>query len=64
MYDDKITIDIDRLRSDMHDDGMGAFFGGGFGGALLEFFEVGDVSPEELVQMAQGKRIYLYDYRV
>lgn len=61
---DEITIDIDRLRSDMHDEGMGAFFGGGFGGALIESFDVDNASPEELVQMAQRQGINLYNYQV
>lgn len=61
---EEITIDIDRLRSDMHDECMGAFFGGGFGGALIESFDVDNASPEELVQMAQRQGINLYNYQV
>ena len=61
---DEITIDIDRLRSDMRDECMGAFFGGGFGGALIESFDVDNASPEELVQMAQRQGINLYNYQV
>lgn len=61
---DEITIDIDRLRSDMYDECMGAFFGGGFGGALIESFDVDNASPEELVQMAQRQGINLYNYQV
>ena len=63
MYDDEITIDIDKLRSDMHDKCMGAYLGGGFGGALIESFDVDNASPEELVRMAQQAGIDLYKYQ-
>lgn len=59
-----MTIDIDALREDMRNECYGAFFGSGFGGALIESFDVEDASPEELVQMAQRKGINLNKYRV
>ena len=59
-----MTIDIDALRGDMRNECYGAFFGGGFGGVLIESFDVEDASPEELVQMAQRKGINLNKYRV
>ena len=40
MYKETITIDIDRLRDDMRDECLGAYFGGGFGAALIESFDV------------------------
>ena len=30
MFDDRNSIDIDRLRDDMRDESLGAAFGGGF----------------------------------
>lgn len=57
-----VTIDIDRLREDLRDDDMGAFYGGGFGGALLESFDIGRATPEELVQIAQDRGIDLRRY--
>lgn len=59
-----MTIDIDALREDMKNECYGAFFGGGFGGALIESFDIEDASPEELVQMAQRQGINLNKYRV
>ena len=59
-----MTIDIDALREDMKNECYGAFFGGGFGGALIESFDIEDASPEELVQMAQRQGITLNKYRV
>lgn len=59
-----MTIDIDALREDMKNECYGAFFGGGFGGALIESFDIEDASSEELVQMAQRQGINLNKYRV
>ncbi len=60
----EITIDLDALREDMKRDCYGAFFGAGFGGALIESFDIEDASPEELVEMAQDKGIDLRKYQV
>ena len=59
-----ITIDIEGLRKDMHDECMGACFGGGFGGALIEFFDVDKASPEKLVNMAKRQGIDLGKYEI
>jgi len=64
MYEEQITIDIDKLREDMHEECLGAFFGGGYGGALFEAHDVEKASPEELVRMAQRSGINLRDYKV
>lgn len=57
-----ITIDIDKLRTDMREECLGAYFGGGFGGALIESFNVDNASPEKLVEMAQRQSINLRNY--
>lgn len=59
-----ITIDVDRLRDDLRNECYGAFFGGGFGGALVESFDVDRAEPEELVRMAQRNGMNLWDYQV
>ena len=59
MYQETITIDVDRLRDDMRDECLGAYFGGGFGAALIESFDVDRASSEELVEMAQNQGIDL-----
>lgn len=59
-----ITIDVDRLRDDLRNECYGAFFGGGFGGALMESFDVDRAEPEELVRMAQRNGINIWDYQV
>ena len=59
MYQETITIDVDRLRNDMRDECLGAYFGGGFGAALIESFDVDRMAPEKLVEMAQSQGIDL-----
>ena len=63
MNDDEMTIDIDRLRDDMRNESLGAFFGGGFGGALIEAFDVDDASDEELVEKALLRGIDIGRYQ-
>lgn len=64
MYQETITIDVDRLRDDMRDECLGAYFGGGFGAALIESFDVDRATPDKLVEMAQNQGIDLRKYQV
>lgn len=65
MYDeDTIIIDVDELRNDLREECFGAFFGGGFGGALIESFDVDRATPEELVEIAQRQGIDLRKYEI
>ena len=64
MYQETITIDVDRLRNDMREECLGAYFGGGFGAALIESFDVDRATPEKLVEMAQNQGIDLRKYQV
>ena len=57
-----MIIDIDALREDLMNDSYGAFFGGGFGGALMESFDIDRASPEELIAIAQRNGVDLSDY--
>lgn len=59
-----MIIDVDKLRDDMLNEDLGAFFGGGFGGALMEAVDVERASDEELVEMAQRQGIDLRRYEV
>ncbi len=54
-----VDIDIDELRKVLKQDCYGAFFGGGFGGALIESFDLDRASPEELVEIALRKGVDL-----
>lgn len=64
MQEEFITIDIDKLRADMRSECLGAYFGGGFGAALIESFDIDRATPEELVEMAQRQGIDILKYRV
>lgn len=57
-----VTIDIERLREDLREEDIGAYFGGGFGGALMEAFDIDSATPEELVQIAQNREVDLRRY--
>lgn len=64
MYQETITIDVERLRKDMREECLGAYFGGGFGAALMDSFDVDRATPEQLVQKAQDQGIDLWKYQV
>ncbi|MCF0185218.1 MAG: hypothetical protein HUJ98_01860 [Bacteroidaceae bacterium] len=63
MYDETITVDVDRLRDAMREECLGAYFGGGFGAALFDAYDVDRATPEELVQMAVDQGLDLRDYQ-
>lgn len=64
MSETVVTIDIERLREDLRSEELGAYFGGGFSGALMEAFDIDSATPEELVQIAQDKGVDLQRYMV
>ena len=55
-------IRIEKLRKDLIEDDMGAFFGGGYGGALIDSFDIEHASPEKLIEIARRKGINLNNY--
>jgi hypothetical protein len=59
-----MMIDIDKLREDLKQECYGAYFGGGFGGALMESFNIESASPQRLVEIAERKGIDLRKYAV
>lgn len=59
-----MMIDIDKLREDLKQECYGAYFGGGFGGALMESFNIESASPQKLVEIAEKKGIDLRKYAV
>lgn len=56
------SIDVERLRDDMESESLGAFFGGGFGGALIEASDIRSASDDEVVEMARRQGIDQDDY--
>ncbi len=64
MGEEYITIDVDALREDLKNDSYGAFFGGGFGGALFEAIDIEKASDMEVVEIAREKNIDLRNYQI
>ena len=58
-----VRIDVSRLRKDLLDDCYGAYFGGGFGAALVESFDIEEMSDQEVVDYAAQNGIDLRRYR-
>lgn len=63
MQNESITVNVDKLRDDLRNEAYGAYFGGGFGGTLIEAFDVERASDEKLVEMAVRQGIGLYKYQ-
>lgn len=57
-----MQIDIESLRNDLKNNSLGAFYGGGFGGAIIESFQIDKSTPEELIKLAKRMNIDLEDY--
>ena len=57
-------IDVEALRSTLKQECCGAFFGGGFGGAMAQLSEVQNASPAELLALAQETGIDLSRFEV
>ena len=55
-------IDTEALRSNLMDEGLGAHFGGGFGGGLVEALEVENLGADELIRYAQQQGVDLTQY--
>ena len=55
-------IDIERLKKDLENELMGAFVGGGFGGALVEVSDLSRMSLEDLITIAEELGINIEDY--
>lgn len=60
--EDNMEIDIDRLRDDLREESYGAFFVGGFGGAMFEAMDIDRASDEEIIRMALKKGFDIEDY--
>ena len=59
-----MVIDVDKLREDLKQECYGAYFGGGFGGALVSSFDVEKASPDKLVEIAHQQGINLCKYAI
>ena len=48
-----MMINLDALREELEQEYYGAFFGGGFGGAIIQAAEIQTASVSELIALAQ-----------
>lgn len=58
-----MTIDLDALRDALERECCGAFYGGGFGGAMVQATEVKEASPEELIALAEETRLITISFQ-
>ena len=56
-------IDIEKLRDDLKMNCYGAFYEGGFGGALIQSFDLEQASPQTLIKIAQDYDVNLEQYQ-
>jgi hypothetical protein len=54
-------IDIEELRQHLENQDLSAYFGGGFGGALVETYDIKRMSVEELIQTAESRGLNISD---
>lgn len=59
-----IRVDTDRLRRDLKEALYGAYYGGGFGGAMMQAIDLDSATPQELADLAQEQGINLRRYEV
>ena len=57
-----MTVNIDKLRDDIKTELCAAFFGGGFGGALIATFDIDKMSDEEIIEYALKNHMDLSKY--
>ena len=55
-------IDIEKLRDDLKMNCYGAFYEGGFGGALIQAFDLEQASPQTLIEIAEDYGVDLKQY--
>ena len=57
-----MAVNIEKLRKDLKDELYVAYFGGGFGGALVEAFDIDRFSDEEVIRFAMANGIDISKY--
>ncbi len=57
-----MKINVEKLRADLKNEYLGAYFGGGFGAALVSYSDVENASTEKLLQLAKSFGIKISNY--
>ena len=47
-----MKVDVERIRKDLLENSYGAFFIGGYGGAMIEAHDIKNMSADELIELA------------
>lgn len=56
-------LDYAKLKDDLTQDALGAFYGGRLGGALIESFDIDNANEDGLIDIAIKKGIDLDQYK-
>ena len=62
MYSGNNSIDVKRLRRDLQNQALGAYFDGGIGPALIDAATVERASDDEVIRIAKQNGIDLRRY--
>ena len=58
-----MKVDIERIRKDLLENSYGAFFVGGYGGAMIEAHDIKNMSADELIELAIEQGLDLNKYQ-
>lgn len=59
-----MIIDMDSLKQDLKNELLGAFYGGGLGGALIESFQIDKMEDEKIIELALRYGLKLENYQI
>lgn len=59
-----MIIDMDALKQDLKNELLGAFYGGDFGGALIESFQIDKMEDEKIIELALQYGLKLENYQI
>ena len=59
-----MIINIEKLKEDLKNELLGAFYGGHFGGPLIESFQIDNMDEEQLIKLALRYGKNLEDYQI
>ena len=59
-----MIIDIDALKQELKNELLGAFYGGGLGGALIESFQIDKMEDEKIIELAFRYGLKLENYQI
>ena len=57
-----MKVNVEQLKADLKSEYLGAYFGGGFGAALVSYSDVENASTEKLLQMAESFGLGISNY--